>query len=266
MSITQVQIAHHKREGYVIAPHFFDAREVKALQAALQRLLDEGLLNNVATDGDGKTRSTTAINLQICPVGPHSELMQALPFCEKVRAAAQALIGGDVVHQLDQIFLKPPHRGVGTDWHQDNAYFKAPDPAQGLGMWIALHDATVENGTMHIVPRSHKKSYGHDRDPGSNHHIHCEIDEEKETVVPAVMDAGGVLFFNFGIAHCTRTNNSESERAGLALHFIHTSLLDTVRGKDNRPFLSGSRYSRGRNEFGKDMEKAWTEQVAALSS
>jgi len=262
MHLSQDQIDHHRREGYLIVPGFFSANEVQALQDELHRLVDEGMLNNVATDGDGKTRSATAINLQICPVGPHSELVQALPFSGKVRSAVRALIGGDFVQQLDQIFLKPPHQGVGTGWHQDNAYFKAPDPAKGLGMWIALHDATVENGTMHIVPRSHERTYGHDRDPGSNHHIHCEIDEEKETVVPAVMAAGGVLFFNFGIAHCTRTNRSDSERAGLALHFIHDSLFDTVAGKDNRPILSGSRYSRGMNEFGKDMEAAWTELVS----
>ena len=211
-----------------------------------------------------RERSTTAINLQICPVGPHSELIRALPFSDKVRDAVQALLGDECVQQLDQIFLKPPRLGAGTNWHQDNAYFKATDPALGLGMWIALHDATVENGTMHIVPRSHKKTYGHDRDPGSNHHIHCVIDEERETVVPAVMEAGGVLFFNFGIAHCTKANQTESARAGLALHFIHASMVGTVAGKDNRPFLTGPRYSRGREEYGQDMEAAWAERVAAL--
>ncbi len=263
MKLTKEQIAHHQREGYLIVHNFFDANEVAALQTDLRRLLDEGKLNNVATDGDGVTPSEMQINLQICPVGPHSELIRALPFSDKVRGAVQSLIPGDVVQQLDQIFFKPPHQGVGTGWHQDNAYFKAPDPSHGLGMWIALHDATVKNGTMHIVPQSHLERYDHDRDQGSNHHIHCRIDEETETIVPAVMDAGGVLFFNFGIAHCTKRNNSDHERAGLALHFISDSLLEQVAGRPDRPYLTGANYSRGLKEFGENMEAVWLDQSAS---
>ena len=54
------------------------------------------------------------------------------------------------VRQLDHIFLKPAHTGIGTDWHQDNAYFKISDPTKGTAMWIALHDAHIENGTLHL--------------------------------------------------------------------------------------------------------------------
>ena len=38
--------------------------------------------------------------------------------------------------------------GIGTNWHQDNAYFKIRDPMRGTAMWIAAHDATIANGTI----------------------------------------------------------------------------------------------------------------------
>ena len=118
------------------------------------------------------------------------------------------LIGDPFVFYLDQIFLKPGGTGAGTDWHQDNDYFKVSDPTRGVGMWTALHDATVANGTMHVVPGSHREVLAHDRDPNSDHHVHTHIDPSRER--PIELPAGGVLFFNFGCAHCTKANTTEN--------------------------------------------------------
>ena len=123
------------------------------MRAELDRFKREGLLRNVATDGDGQTHSQTQINLQICPITPKSAFYRALHFHPKVLALVAQLIGSPFVFYLDQIFLKPGKQGIGTDWHQDNAYFKISDPAKGIGMWVALHDANIANGTLHIVPR-----------------------------------------------------------------------------------------------------------------
>jgi ectoine hydroxylase-related dioxygenase (phytanoyl-CoA dioxygenase family) len=121
---------------------------------------------------------------------------------------------------LDQIFLKPARHGAGTSWHQDNGYWKQPQPTTSTGMWIAVHDATKANGTMNIIPRSHIRLEEHERDLNSDHHIHVpKVDESKAVTVE--LKAGGVLFFNFGILHCTRANTTDRERAGLALHFIN---------------------------------------------
>ena len=120
---------------------------------------------------------------------------------------------------LDQIFLKPAQCGVGTNWHTDNAYFKTPIATEGTGLWIALHDAHKENGTMMVIPKSHLKSYPHVRDMGSDHHITCanEIDPAEAELVN--VPAGGCIFFNYGVVHATGDNKTHRERAGLAYHF-----------------------------------------------
>lgn len=74
------------------------------------------------------------------------------------------------------IVLKPAGHGAGTNWHQDNAYFGILDPTQGVGMWVSVHDATVANGTMHVVPGSHGSAREHWRDGNSDHHITCAVD------------------------------------------------------------------------------------------
>ena len=262
--LSQSQVDQFKTEGYTVIEHFFDDAEVTLMQQELNALVANGKLHNVSTDGDGQTHSTSQVNLQICPVSPHSENFRNLPFAKKIRVAVEQLIGEDFFLLLDQIFLKPGQHGAGTKWHQDNAYFHITDPSKGTGMWIALHDASIANGTMRIVPGSHQRSFDHERDMGSDHHITCIVDEDTESVFPVEIEAGGVLFFNFGIAHCTKANTTDSDRAGLALHFLRTqfahSAPSTAQGK---PYLSGPHYTGGESEYGQNLEGAWEARVRA---
>src|SRR5205823_6961542 len=108
--------------------------------------------------------------------------------------------------------------GMGTNWHQDNAYFHIDDPLLGTAMWTAVHEATVENGTLNVVPDSFRTAYEHSRDPYSDHHIRCYPPEEQAVAVE--LPAGGVVFFCYGTAHATGANRTDRDRAGVAIHFL----------------------------------------------
>lgn len=263
MILSSSQIEQFRGLGFTTLPDLFTKREIQAMRVELNRFKQKGLLNNVATDGDGKTASCEKMNLQICPITPKSHFYRAIQFHPRVVASISQLIGEPFVFYLDQIFLKPGKYGVGTDWHQDNSYFKVSDPTKGTAMWVALHDATLENGTLHVIPESHKEAFPHDRDPGSNHHIHCQVPEER--AVPIKLSAGGAAFFNFGIAHSTQTNNTNHERAGLALHFLRT---DYIPPNPERAFFTthivGPLASGGLNEYGVLVEESWENEVDRL--
>src|SRR5690349_15093805 len=64
------QLEQFRTQGYTAVPDFWNADEVRAMQLELERLKANGLLRNVATDGDGKTTSQTKANLQLCPMSP----------------------------------------------------------------------------------------------------------------------------------------------------------------------------------------------------
>ncbi|UCH25998.1 MAG: phytanoyl-CoA dioxygenase family protein [Trueperaceae bacterium] len=261
--LTPEQVRHFRDRGYVAVERFFGEPELNAMLAELERFKREGLGRNVATEGDGKTLSMTEVNYQIIPLNDKSDLFRALPFHNGVLAAIGQLIGEPFVRQLDQIFLKPGRSGTGTDWHQDNAYFKIEDPTKGTAMWIALHDATLENGTLHVVPNSHLEVFEHERDPGSDHHIHMVVDEER--AVPVVLPAGGAVFFNYGIAHATKRNQTEHERAGLAYHFVRTDYVaSSRRDLDRLVHLTGPEASGGEREYGVRVAGTWTDEVRRL--
>lgn len=262
VTLTASQLEHYQTEGYVVMPHFFEPREIAAMLKELERFKAEGLIHNVSTAGDGKTPTNEKVNLQICPLTPKSELYRALPFHPKVLSMVSQLIGEPFEHHLDQIFLKPARNGAGTSWHQDNSYFFISDPTKGVGMWVALHDAHVMNGTMHVIPRVFRETLEHTRDPLSNHHFRCYPDESKS--VPVEMKAGGALFFNYGVPHCTKANQTDSERAGLALHFLRTDFRHKEQaeaGAYRGPYLRGPLASGGQNEHGKVIEGTWAQEV-----
>jgi ectoine hydroxylase-related dioxygenase (phytanoyl-CoA dioxygenase family) len=268
MKLTPEQLSQYRNEGYTTVPDFFTAEEIAAMRAELQRFKDEGLLRNVATEGDGKTTSMQVANLQICPIAPRSELFRALGFADKVVSAVSQLIGEPIVWQLDQIFLKPGRHGAGTGWHQDGAYFQLKNRRHGVGMWTAIHAASVANGTMHVIPRGDAELLAHERDGGSNHHIKCVVDESK--AVPIELPAGGVLFFNYGVPHCTKANNTDHERAGLALHFLREDAEALVSNKENyvnprHAIVTGPNSTHGMKEYGVDLRGEWERQVEKLA-
>jgi phytanoyl-CoA hydroxylase len=218
----------------------------------------------VATDGDGKTHSVTKANLQLCPMSPHSALFRALPFAPKVIAAVRQLIGDPVVLHLDQVFLKPARHGAGTNWHQDNAYFKISDPLKGTAMWTAVHDATLANGTLRVIPGSFRERLEHRRDPESDHHIRCDPDESR--AVPVELPAGGVVFFAYGVAHATGANHTDRDRAGAAYHFINGDAIppDYFAGSGGalkHPILSGPDAGDGSGEYGVPLAGTWEREI-----
>jgi ectoine hydroxylase-related dioxygenase (phytanoyl-CoA dioxygenase family) len=260
MPLSEAGVRQFREQGYVAVPDFFNRREVLAIRAELDRLKAAGAFRNVSTEGDGKTHSTTKQNLQICPLYNKSDFFRALPFQQKVLDTIPRLIGDPVVLHLDQVFLKPARHGSGTSWHQDNAYFKIPDPFRGTAMWTAVHDATIANGTIEVIPGMTREKLEHARDPGSDHHIRCYPDESK--AVPVELPAGGVVFFAYGTPHCTRGNNTDSDRAGLAYHFFHQSQLKPGDSAITiGTILTGPDATGGKKEYGVDLSDAWEQLV-----
>ena len=264
MMFSQDQRRQFERDGFFVVAGFFTPTEVAVMQDEIERFKREGLLRNVSTDGDGTTQSSRKRNLQLCPTSPHSPRFRALPFADKVVCAVSEMIGDPALLRLDQVFLKPGGDGAGTAWHQDNAYFKVKDPMKGVAMWIAVHDATIANGTMHMIPGMQYVELEHSRDMNSDHHIRCYPDESKQ--VPCEIAAGGVIFFAYGTPHCTKGNSTDKDRAGLAYHFFHADYPPQSTTSDSTPHLTGSKANGGTQEYGEDQRGRWNTFVAEFAT
>ena len=162
-------------------------------------------------------------------------LFEKLAFTHpRLHGPIDALIGEG--HKLFQTMglIKPARIGTDKPWHQDNAYFSVAPLDAIVGVWIALDDARVENGCMHVLEGGHKK--------GAMRHHHtydCEIVEgrlDASRAKPIELDAGGVLFFYGMLPHQTPPNRSDHRRRALQYHY-HAAHAEAVPTEEyNRLF------------------------------
>lgn len=137
------------------------------------------------------------------------------------------LIGTDTVRVWhDQMQLKPALIGGPTVWHQDHPYWPVIQPADLVSAWVALEDATIENGAMSMVRRSHLWGQYNDGTIGINEDYTPAYDPaflpEGETVeiVPCEVPAGGVVFHHCRTWHGAPANHSTFPRPAIAVHYM----------------------------------------------
>lgn len=146
----------------------------------------------------------------------------------KIMGVLESLIGREPILYQDMALVKPPFIGSEKPWHQDNAYFSVTPLSAICGVWIALDDATIENGCMHTLRGGHKLGallHHHDRD--------CEIVpdrlEREQPVVPVELPAGGAMFFSGMLPHQTPPNSSPDRRRALQFHYraANSTVMET---------------------------------------
>ena len=127
------------------------------------------------------------------------------------------ILGEEPVLKAEMALSKPPFIGSEKPWHQDNAYFNWLPLEKLATAWIALDDATVENGCMHVLSGGHKlgalKHY---------HTIDCEILPDRfdrDQAVPLPMKAGGVMYFSAMLPHQTPPNRTAYRRRALQFQY-----------------------------------------------
>ncbi len=139
----------------------------------------------------------------------------------RIQGVVKSILGKAVELYQTMALVKAAGCGVEKPWHQDNAYFAIEDMDQILGTWIALDDATTENGCMHLLAKGHKLG------PLRHHHtFDCEIVSgriDPASSIPIELKPGGILFFHGNLPHQTPANTSPNRRRALQYHYRSAS-------------------------------------------
>jgi len=121
------------------------------------------------------------------------------------------------------VIFKAQNVGGPVHWHQD-ACFLATDSKPVIGLWVALEDATIENGCLWVVPRGHvqglKRRYVRDdRDRLS----FVELDGtplDTTGAIPVEVPLGSVIALHGFLPHCSYANRSPKSRCAMTFHII----------------------------------------------
>jgi len=142
-------------------------------------------------------------------------------------AIVQALthaIGPNVKCMQSMLFFKAAGK-PGQAWHQDEDYIPTRDRSL-IGAWIAMDDATIENGCLWIIPGSHKPGILWKQEWHGDRSFDCALEAQgfPYTVadeVPVEVKKGSVVLFNGYTLHRSLPNRARSGyRRALVNHYM----------------------------------------------
>jgi len=137
--------------------------------------------------------------------------------------AVESLIGPGVSVCFSQIFFKAPEGGGPKPAHQDNYYFGPNDEDGVVTAWIALDDATLDNGCLYYGQGSQfGPVYPHVAPAGEPFNLQLPGDLlARQPMTPAPVRRGGVSFHHGNTIHQSAPNLSQHWRRACALHYVN---------------------------------------------
>jgi ectoine hydroxylase-related dioxygenase (phytanoyl-CoA dioxygenase family) len=144
----------------------------------------------------------------------------------------ESLLGPELDCFLSQFIFKRPG-ALGQPWHQDAFYFPF-DRGPQIGAWLAVTDATLDNGPLWVLPGSHREPV-HDVVGDRREHANFAyveiVDHDMEQAIPVLMTAGDLLLFHSHLMHRSTDNESETGRAAMVYHYGEAGTVDGSRAK-----------------------------------
>ncbi|XP_070408504.1 phytanoyl-CoA dioxygenase domain-containing protein 1 isoform X2 [Nothobranchius furzeri] len=167
----------------------------------------------------------------------HESLYRKVTHSPKVQGIAKKLgLSNPVILQSMYIFKQPGIGGEVTP-HQDATFLYTEPLGRVMGLWIALEDATVNNGCLWFIPGSHSTGISRRmvRTPEDTYPLTDFIGRERpydeETFVAAPVRKGGVVLIHGEVVHRSAQNNSDDSRHVYTFHIMEA--LDTHWSPDN---------------------------------
>lgn len=197
------------QNGFVIIPRMFDLNEVKEIKREMLRILDEVRRQAVES---GKDPNQIANNGVYVGLAARSPFFRQAVRDRRLLDVLEAILSPNIAFLSDKMVFKNRDTDFGSPWHQDWPYWKG---SHKVSVWVALDDATVENGCLKLLPGSHKSFVIHDGEAkdgyGFGHRLRPEsVDESK--AITAELEAGGAVFFHDLTLHSSHPNRSKKDR------------------------------------------------------
>lgn len=224
------QISFYRENGYVIIEDFLDPGELEQWrQAVTQAVKDRNGLKIPGKDirlgeDDGINEDAAYFNNvfdQLLNLWQTSAAVKALMLDERIGKMAAGLAGVEGIRIWhDQALIKRPWANP-TSWHLDTPFWSFSD-RRALSIWIALDDATLENGCLFFIPGSHKTTSFKNAGIGKNMGGIFDVYPEFRTVKPhaAVMKAGSCSFHNGLTIHGAHANMTPGFRRAMTCAYM----------------------------------------------
>src|SRR5438067_577909 len=217
MKLPPAQVESYERDGFLspnVALTSREAADFRRKLAAFEETVG-GPLTSEATDARYRSRTHVLLSW-----------VHSLVRRPAILDAVEDLIGPDILVFTSTWFIKEPESAAIAAWHQDATYFGLR-PYVHVTAWVALTDATAENGCMEFLPGSHARGQlPHEAGvvPASVNRagqaVTVEVDDAPAVCAP--LRAGEFSLHHTLCLHRSPPNRSTGRRIGLGISYIPT--------------------------------------------
>jgi phytanoyl-CoA hydroxylase len=221
MALTQAQKEKFAKDGYLVVEGVLTPEQLSSLRAKIQELqsMPVDTKDGFKRESEGGSGALRKLNALV-PVSAYFKEMASVPSITDI-AWELTEAKRELLMYSDQVFLKPAKCGSEKPLHQDNSYFAVEPMTQGITCWLAIDDATVENGCLRYIPGSHKLGLVPHRELGSALHLTPEDPKYMGTEIPVPVPAGACIFHHLCTMHSSGANTSDKSRRAWALHYVN---------------------------------------------
>ena len=208
--LTDAQIAQYREKGYVVPDYRLSDETLAAIRKDHDRLL--------ARYPSFRDNCSALLSYDLAFLNyardPH------------ILDMAEQLIGPDIALWNMSFFAKPALNGKKTPYHQDGEYWPIR-PLATCTVWIAVDDATVENGCLRFIPGSHKdkRLMAHELKNNPEYVLQQELkptEFDEGIAEDLILEAGQMSLHDVFLAHGSERNTSDKPRRGMTLRLMPT--------------------------------------------
>jgi len=153
-----------------------------------------------------------------------------------------ALIGPDVLVWSTTVFHRRAGSAERLAWHQDALHYGWENPRNtAVRVWLALTEATAENGTMRFLPGPHNCALVAHRKNAAypGHGLEVDITVDEAAAVEVRLRPGQASLHGPTTVHSSGPSVAETDRVCFAVDYVSPALRQ-------RPGADGAMLVRGR--------------------
>lgn len=237
--LSQQQVAQYRHDGFLVIEDFLTADELaswrEALDAAVAKRNGNKMPDRKEVYGKGDDADKAYYDNvfdQLINLWQDNEGIKQIMLDERLGKMAAQLADADGIRIWhDQALIKKPWANP-TSWHLDTPYWSFSD-RRALSIWVALDDATYENGCLFFIPGScHTTTFenpGIGKNMGAIFTTYPEFKGSKSVAAP--MKAGSCSFHNGLTIHGAHANMTPGYRRAMTCAYMPDG--NTYNGTQN---------------------------------
>lgn len=266
--------AFYEEHGYLILEDFATQDEVKQLKSRMEELVEENDIFEHKSVFSSSSQEHTGDEYFMLSADRISYFLEKNYDEKKAKIDCLNKVG-HALHDLDPVFqkfsyqdkmynlmremgmddprlissmyiFKPPRIGGEVLYHQDSTFLHT-QPDTTMALWLALDDATDENGCLYILPGQHRiplnEQYVKHSDGTTEFIQHNDLKWPEDIAIPVEVKAGTLVLMHGHLPHASEQNRSKKQRHALALHaydgktdYVKENWLQKTDGKGFRKF------------------------------